>query len=203
VHRELVAAEASDRGVGRDGAAQPLGDNAQQAVAGSVAECVVDLLEPVEVEQQHCRAVRVVGVLRDAARQVRPVGQPGECVMVRVEGEALDHLGAAGGDCEVPGQRLQQRQVVPGERCRVAEPVDDRDGARDGAAGREVDEHRVAVAALSQPLDHCRVAVVAGREQRLVLGQGPQHRPVGDLSGTAVDAESAVVGAELGQRARQ
>ena len=57
---ELVAAEARDR-VGRaHRLAQPRGDADQQVVAGLVAECVVDLLEVVDVdEQDRCERARV------------------------------------------------------------------------------------------------------------------------------------------------
>jgi hypothetical protein len=48
---ELVAAEPRDGVVGADGVGQPGGDHLQQLVAGVVAEGVVDLLEPVQVDQ--------------------------------------------------------------------------------------------------------------------------------------------------------
>ena len=50
---ELVAAEAGGHLVAADGGAQALGDGEQQAVAGVVAEAVVDDLEAVEVDEQH------------------------------------------------------------------------------------------------------------------------------------------------------
>ena len=66
--RELVAAEARDD-VGRaHRGAQPVGHRHEQAVAGRVAEAVVDHLEAVEVEEQHRDAlVRCVG-----ARELAP-----------------------------------------------------------------------------------------------------------------------------------
>ena len=51
--RELVSAEARDRVRGTQAGAQPLAHGDQHLVARIVAEAVVDLLEPVEVEQQH------------------------------------------------------------------------------------------------------------------------------------------------------
>ena len=51
-HRELVAAEAGDHVAGAQHAAQALGDDLEQAVAGPVAERVVDDLEVVEVDEQ-------------------------------------------------------------------------------------------------------------------------------------------------------
>ena len=52
---ELVAAETGHRVRAAQGGAQPFRDLTQQQVAGVVAERVVDVLEPVEVEQQQTR----------------------------------------------------------------------------------------------------------------------------------------------------
>ena len=54
--RELVAAEARDDVVVPQRAAQPLGDLLEQLVAAVVAERVVDVLEPVDVEQHEADA---------------------------------------------------------------------------------------------------------------------------------------------------
>ena len=51
-HRELVAGEAADHGVLRQRARQPLGEDLEHAIAGRVAEGVVDLLEAIHVEIQ-------------------------------------------------------------------------------------------------------------------------------------------------------
>ena len=51
--RELVAAEPGGGVALADGGADPLGDGDQQLVADAVAEAVVDVLEVVEVEEQH------------------------------------------------------------------------------------------------------------------------------------------------------
>ena len=50
---ELVTAEAPDDVATADGRAQPLGDLRQEAVASFVTDAVVDLLEGVDVEEQH------------------------------------------------------------------------------------------------------------------------------------------------------
>ena len=52
-HRELVAAEAGHGGVGGHGGTQPMRDGDEEPVADLVAERVVDVLEAVEVDQQH------------------------------------------------------------------------------------------------------------------------------------------------------
>ena len=51
--RELVAAETSDLTVAADRCAEALRDLHEQQVPVAVPERVVDLLEPVEVHQQH------------------------------------------------------------------------------------------------------------------------------------------------------
>src|SRR6185503_3837079 len=51
-HRELVAAETRDGVLFTDGAADAGGHDLQQAVTDGVTERVVDLLEPVDVEEQ-------------------------------------------------------------------------------------------------------------------------------------------------------
>ena len=71
---------------GADGALQARGGGLEQAVAGGVAERVVDVLEAVEVEEQH-RDARVLPArahdrARQALRQQRAVGQAGEGVVV-------------------------------------------------------------------------------------------------------------------------
>ena len=81
---ELVAAEPGQHVARPQRGAQPRADLAEQVVAGVVAEAVVDLLEPVEVEQQQRgrapggrrgRATRSAALEQGAA-----VGQPGQLV---------------------------------------------------------------------------------------------------------------------------
>ena len=74
-----------------------LRDLGEQAVAGVVAEAVVDELEPVEVEEQHrdrrvvaTRALQRVG---QAVVQQRPVREPGQLVVVRAVLEVLARPG--------------------------------------------------------------------------------------------------------------
>ena len=61
---------------------KPLGDDAQHLVARRVAEAVVDVLEPVEVDEVQggfaIGAPRLVHVGRDAVEQQRAVGQAGQ-----------------------------------------------------------------------------------------------------------------------------
>ena len=85
--RELVAAEAGGEVVGPRRRLQALGDRLQQRVADLVAERVVDVLEAVEVEEQHRdRAGPLVlarglerlverGEVQPAVRQARSAGR--------------------------------------------------------------------------------------------------------------------------------
>ena len=101
--RELVAAEAGDD-VGR---AQPLAQHArdarQQAVAGGVAEGVVDGLEAVEVEHERGALGAVAAHVREVPRELlleaAAVREPGERVVV---GEVA----------QLGGRREQRAQVA-------------------------------------------------------------------------------------------
>ena len=97
--RELVAAQARD-GVGLAQAlAQALAHEREQAVAGDVAEAVVDRLEAVEVEDHHRDQALVAP--RPGERALEPVleqravGEPGQLVVLRQAAELLG-AGAAG-----------------------------------------------------------------------------------------------------------
>ena len=72
-HNEFVAAEARHRVAGAADPLQPPGDLHQQAVAGAVAEGVVDELEAVEVEEEHGE---VAAAAAAAAPQVWPMPRP-------------------------------------------------------------------------------------------------------------------------------
>ena len=94
--RELVAAEARHS----VGLAQHLDETegrlAQHGIARSVAERVVDLLEPVEVDQHHGRGrvltLRLRQRLREAILEEASIRQPGEHVAERVCAYVLDVL---------------------------------------------------------------------------------------------------------------
>ena len=81
-HGELVPAEPSEGPVRRQRPAHSAGDQLDELVAGAVAEGVVDLFEPVEVQQDHgAGALRAGGdgALGDLG-ETAPVRQPGEGV---------------------------------------------------------------------------------------------------------------------------
>ena len=72
---------------------EPLGDGGQQQVADRVAERVVDVLEAVEIEEQHGELavppMRAGDRLSDAIGEQRPVGQAGQRVVVSHVHDAL------------------------------------------------------------------------------------------------------------------
>ena len=114
-HDELVAAQAADRVDGPHRGGEALGDRLQQEIAHPVAVGVVDVLEAVEVDEEHRHRVtaraRPLEGLGGALEDERPVGEPGQRV---VEGEVP----------ELAGLLLHQRQ---GDRARVGQRPDQQD----------------------------------------------------------------------------
>ena len=69
---EFVAAEPADKVVGPGQGAQPIGDDAQQIVADRMAVGVVDVFEPVEVDdQQRDRRLPPTGLAKASSRRSR------------------------------------------------------------------------------------------------------------------------------------
>ena len=118
---ELVAAEARDRVARAQHLGEPPGQQAQQLVAGAVAERVVDELEAVEVEEQHGdrrpAARAVVERQREAVHEQRAVRQAGQRVVQRLAAHLL--LGAAALDGVGQHVRggLQEGDLVGRERA--------------------------------------------------------------------------------------
>jgi hypothetical protein len=83
---ELVAAHARDGVVLAKESAQSLGDRRQYPVAIAVIETVVDLLEAVEVDEEHGEpapmAMRRMDGLTETVGEQQPVGQAGERVVL-------------------------------------------------------------------------------------------------------------------------
>ncbi len=117
-HRELVAAEARAVAEVADGGAQALGHGLQHAVAEHVTHAVVDVLEVVEVQEEHARE----GVLRCGAgerlvqlhQELPPVGKPGQ----RVVGREVHELSRAVFDL-----RLELAVILAGDFLRGAQPL--------------------------------------------------------------------------------
>ncbi|CAN5918119.1 hypothetical protein BH23ACT10_BH23ACT10_01790 [soil metagenome] len=115
--RELVTAQPRDGVALADSLLQPLGDAGQQLVADAVAERVVDLLEPVEVNEQHGDDVVVPTRLRnrmlDAFGEQRTVRQPCKAIVARqpfVACQLFMQVRGRGGD-RAGQQRVQQTQA--------------------------------------------------------------------------------------------
>ena len=93
---ELVAAHPGDQvPLTDDAVGEPPGDGDQQPVAEVVAEAVVDRLETVEVEEADADPLLRPGVgedLTEGLEEQRPVGQPGQRVVQRLEAQPLLEL---------------------------------------------------------------------------------------------------------------
>ena len=195
-HDELVPAEPADGVAGPGGAGQPRGDLPQQVVAGVVAEGVVDVLEAVDVEEEHRHRAAVVllelGV--DELVQVGAVGQLGEGVVAGppVRG-ALG--GDPGGDVGVGDHHLPGLvdtgglQVDPVRAVRQLEGVVGlhRRALAAGERAQLVDEGGGAVVAV-EPAGHREVVAVHPDPDPVVAedvgglvprGVGQQHGAVG------------------------
>ena len=80
--------------LGADDLAEALGDLLEQLVAGVVAEAVVDLLEAVEVDEQHGERRRAERSrprerLVEPVAEERAVGETGQAVVERLAGQLL------------------------------------------------------------------------------------------------------------------
>ncbi len=131
-HRELVAAEARHQVLAAERLAQPRPDLLEHEVAVVMAECVVDLLEAVEVDQQQPTGPQLASLERAAHGVPEPaaVGQLGQAVvggLMLGRGRA-NRLKPRGVDTD---QRREQQRVEL--RAVVQDGVDD---------GREAEEHR-------------------------------------------------------------
>ena len=94
-HGELVAAHAR-RAVQRPQAGtHARRELAQQGIAGSVAEGIVDGLEAIEIETEHSKAAGPADILEgiaDATIEQRAIGQSGQCIVVGEVGELGLHV---------------------------------------------------------------------------------------------------------------
>ena len=83
---KLVTTEACDGPAGSDGIGQPRAQLAQHVVADVVAEAVVDLLESVEIDHEHCgrfRGPKFEGC-GEALEEKTAVGEAGQLVGARL-----------------------------------------------------------------------------------------------------------------------
>ena len=96
-HDELVATEPADAVASTHGQRQALGDHLEQLVTDLVSEVVVDVLEPIEVDEE-CRNLNVCSS-SSAQHLLGPVddqgtiGQSGQCVVHGLEPDLLHQPG--------------------------------------------------------------------------------------------------------------
>jgi hypothetical protein len=98
-HDELVTRDATDYAAFRQCNLQPVGDGDEHVVTSGVTEAVVDVLEPVDVDEHDgrlpavapCRAQRRVDVLEHE----RAVGEAGECIGLGTAAQLLLQLARA------------------------------------------------------------------------------------------------------------
>ena len=191
--RELVAAEAGHGVDLAQGGLEPLADLDQELVAVVVAEGVVDLLEPVQIDQSQRRrdqlAVGLAHRLAGPVVQQGPVGQPGEGV-----GQGLVLDAALVADQQRPA--AEQQPQPQGEH--------DRDGHQLGPAELPLGSHAcrrlfpLVLGAVLQPLGQLQ----GRRFHRLLLklvgasgvvGGDGRQRPAGGLP-VALQIDADVLG---------
>ena len=169
---ELVAPDARRRVLGAQDAGDAPGDRDEQLVARGVAEAVVDVLEAVEVAEEHRRRDAV------AARAGQRLAQP------VLEQRAVRE----------PGERVVQRLVREGDlRARPLDRV--ADGPRE-PAGVDLALHEVVLRALVDGPGAEVVLVGAGEHEHRRVERGcPQPREaVEGLAGQAEVEQDAVDG---------
>ena len=183
---ELVAAEPGDDGLAALDLTKPPAHLAQQPVTHVVAEGVVDLLEAVDVHQQHRR--RPVGEQPplEPLLEVQAVRQAGQRVvqrevlgLLRRSAHPRDQARVGQGHAGVPGQRLEQLEVVAVERAHVVEPVAHQEHAGDLPAVAQRRGQAVGPALGAQQVVLGALAA-AGQQHRFPLaGCGPPGDGIG------------------------
>ena len=172
----------------------PLGDLHEQFVAGRMAPAVVDDLEAVEVEEEDRVLGAVDGLagerLRDARGEESAVRQPGERVVVGLVAELLLQLGhlrqralepsVLEQHARVARERLEQGEVLVGERGHVAHPVTHHEDAEHPLIAAQSADDRVRESTrLQEIVQRVRVAP-PGEEQRVIRRTRPLKRELGD-----------------------
>jgi hypothetical protein len=135
-HGELVAADPGGEILVTDGRLEATREFGEELVPRAVSPRVVDRLEAVEVEIEHCRRTQTtLELLLYRFEQVEAVGQTGECVVICLVAQLLlelRHLGermletaVLEQDARMAGEGLEQLDVGVDERADVAEALTD------------------------------------------------------------------------------
>src|SRR5207302_1884837 len=126
---ELVAPHAGDRVAGPGVPHEALGHLAEDLVAGQVAEAIVDLLEPVEVEHEDGRvgqaAPRLLHGKGKAVAEQQLVGRTGERIVERLVADLVDERRIVERRCRQGGDRVEQGGVLRVEGLHAAALGDD------------------------------------------------------------------------------
>jgi len=124
---ELIPTHAHHDILGAHGRAHALRDGLQELVAGLVSARIVDVLEMIEIQEQHREhAASLFGlfdVARQVGRQIQPIGEPGELIVVREVVELLmaleqSRLGLAA-DGDVMNRHPEQLLIAEGQPMTV------------------------------------------------------------------------------------
>src|ERR1700722_4659154 len=112
---DLVAPEAPDSVAGTHDVLEPFGDVLQELVAGGLAELLVDVFEPVDVDEQRTyqQAGLAPGASEHDLRAIEhqgAVGQPGEGVVQIVVRELGSHV-LRDRSCTAPGAEHEHQQA--------------------------------------------------------------------------------------------
>ena len=93
-HAELVAAEPGDELALADDVVEPGRDDRQELVPPVMAERVVDLLEPLEIDEEDGQSLllAILGLERlvEPLAELRPVGKPGQVVVQGLVGDGVE-----------------------------------------------------------------------------------------------------------------
>ena len=187
MQRELVAAETGDAGAGRSGFADARGDAFQQFVTHIVAECIVDGLEVIEIEQDECTSHRFGGVecRLQVFVHVMAVRQAGQLVMVgKVAQVSLDAF---------PPQGLAAQPVEADRQC--LGPV--LQFAPQYAAHQQ-HEHQKCQRIESQPLSAGEVDPFGMHGRSCLHDQVERERPDTGAAATTPQHEAAAHGPQVG-----
>src|SRR5918995_6687479 len=138
--RELVPAEPRERVVLAHRAAQPRPDLAQHLVARVMAQGVVELLEPVEVDEQQGQLVAPLDRGLQPLDQVAPIREPGEVVGQRARVGLAQPLRHREARSRHAGEHGDQREH-PGDVAQDGELPDGQQRQRGGGEGDDRGEH--------------------------------------------------------------
>ena len=186
-HGELLAADPADDVAGPDGGAQMVGELGQHVVADRVAEDVVHLLEVVDVEH-HERDVLVLArrpgqLAAEALVEVPVVVEPGERVGLGFTLEPRTDVRVVERERGCVAEALRQLELLLGEECVLADPVDVERALQRAARDQRHDDQRFRLERSPGHELDARIEVRLVREHGLTV----LDRPAGDADAEGED----------------